>query len=71
MDDFIDILAELLCNLNFSKGFHDIRKKTENKFLRFVLYVLHCAGVLLLGLILAAVIFALFKAAGAVFGLLV
>ncbi len=69
MDIFIDILAEILCNLNFSNGFRDIRKKTKSKFLRGLLYVIHIAGMLLLAAAIAAVLFLLFELAGSVFGI--
>ena len=64
MDEFIDILVGVLDNLNFSNGFRDIRKKTKSKFLRGVLYASQIAGVLLLAVILAAVIFLLFEIIG-------
>ena len=60
MDEFLDILFEVLNNLNFSKGFRDIRKKTKSKFLRAVLYVVQTGATLLLAVIFAAVIFLLF-----------
>ena len=71
MEVFFDILAEVLNNLNFSKGFRDVRKKTENRFLRGVLYVVHLAGGLLLAAALAAVILLLLKLAGLLFGVFV
>ena len=64
MDLFIDIFFEVLNNLNFSNGFRDIRKKTKSKFLRGLLYVANAAGVVLLAIILAAVIFLLFEIIG-------
>ena len=67
MDTFFDILAEVLNNLSFSNGFRDIRKKTKSKFLRGLLYVAQIAGVLLLALILAAVIFLLYQLVAALF----
>lgn len=67
MDEFLDILFEVLNNLNFSKGFRDIRKKTKSKFLRGVLYVAQIAATLLLAVILAAVIFLLFTLVGMLF----
>ena len=67
MDEFFDILLEVLNNLNFSKGFRDIRKKTKSKFLRGVLYVAQAAATLLLAVILAAVIFLLFTLVGMLF----
>lgn len=67
MDEFFDILFGVLNNLNFSKGFRDIRKKTNSKFLRGVLYVAQIAATLLLAVILAAVIFLLFILVGMLF----
>ena len=67
MDEFFDILFEVLNNLNFSKGFRDIRKKTKSKFLRGVLYAAQAAATLLLAVILAAVIFLLFALVGMLF----
>ena len=67
MDEFFDILLGVLNNLNFSKGFRDIRKKTKSKFLRGVLYVAQIAATLLLAVILAAVIFLLFTLVGMLF----
>ena len=67
MDEFLDILFEVLNNLNFSKGFRDIRKKTKSKFLRGVLYAAQAAATLLLAVILAAVIFLLFTLVGMLF----
>ena len=67
MDEFLDILFEVLNNLNFSKGFRDIRKRTKSKFLRGVLYVAQGAATLLLAVILAAVIFLLFTLVGMLF----
>ena len=67
MDEFFDILFEVLNNLNFTKGFRDIRKKTKSKFLRGVLYVAQAAATLLLAVILAAVIFLLFSLVGMLF----
>ena len=67
MDEFFDILLEVLNNLNFSKGFRDIRKRTKSKFLRGVLYAAHAAATLLLAVILAAVIFLLVSLVGMLF----
>ena len=67
MDEFFDILLEVLNNLNFSEGFRDIRKKTKSKFLRGVLYSAQAAATLLLAVILAAVIFLLFSLVGMLF----
>ena len=67
MDEFLDILFEVLNNLNFSKGFRDIRKKTKSKFLRGVLYAAQAAATLLLAVILAAVIFLMFSLVGMLF----
>ena len=67
MDEFLDILFGVLNNLNFSKGFRDIRKKTKSKFLRGVLYVAQIAATLLLAVILAAVIFLMFALVGMLF----
>ena len=67
MDEFLDILFEVLNNLNFSKGFRDIRKKTKSNFLRGVLYAAQAAATLLLAVILAAVIFLLFALVGMLF----
>ena len=67
MDEFLDILFEVLNNLNFSKGFRHIRKKTKSKLLRGVLYVAQIAATLLLAVILAAVIFLLFTLVGMLF----
>ena len=66
MDTFFDILAEVLNNLNFSNGFRDIRKRTKSKFLRGVLYAAQVAGVLLLAVVLAAVMFLLFEIIGSI-----
>lgn len=71
MDEFFDILLEVLNNLNFSKGFRDIRKKTHSKFLRGVLYVAQSAATLLFAAILAAAIFLLFKLAVLLLGIFV
>jgi hypothetical protein len=71
MDLFLDILFGVLNNLNFSIGFRDIRKKTQNKFLRGVLYVAQSAATLLFAAILAAVIFLLFKLAVLLLGIFV
>ena len=71
MDLFLDILFGVLNNLNFSNGFRDIRKKTQNKFLRGVLYVAQSAATLLFAAILAAVIFLLFKLAVLLLGIFV
>lgn len=71
MEVFFDILAEVLNNLNFSKGFRDVRKKTKSRFLRGMLYVVHVAGGLLLAAALAAVILLLFQLAGLLFGMFV
>lgn len=71
MEIFFDILTEVLCNLNFSKGFRDVRKKTKSRFFRGVLYVAQVAGVLLLAVVLAAVILFLFKLAGLLLGMFV
>ena len=70
MDDFLDILAELLCNLNFFNGFRDIRKKTESKFLRGILYLLHGTAVLLLASVTAGVIFLLYRMTASLLGLM-
>ena len=67
MDEFFDILFGVLNNLNFSKGFRDIRKKTKSKFLRGVLYVAQVAATLLLAVMLAAVIFLMFALVGILF----
>ena len=67
MDEFFDILFGVLNNLNFSKGFRDIRKKTKSKFLRGVLYLAQVAATLLLAVILAAVIFLIFALVGMLF----
>ena len=67
MDEFLDILFEVLNNLNFSKGFRDIRKKTKSKFLRGVLYAAQVAATLLLAVILAAVIFLMVALVGMLF----
>ena len=71
MEVFFDILIEVLSNLNFSKGFRDVRKKTKSRFLRGVLYVVHVAGVFLLAAMLALVILLLFKLAGLLLGMFV
>ena len=67
MDEFLDILFEVLNNLNFSKGFRDIRKRTKSKLLRGVLYAAQAAATVLLAVILAAVIFLLFALVGMLF----
>ena len=67
MDEFLDILFEVLNNLNFSIGFRDIRKKTKSKFLRGVLYAAQAAATLLLAVILAAVIFLMVALVGMFF----
>ena len=67
MDEFVDILFGVLNNLNFSKGFRDIRKKTKSKFLRGVLYVAQVTATFLLAVMLAAVIFLLFTLVGMLF----
>ena len=67
MDEFFDILFEVLNNLNFTKEFREIRKKTKSKFLRGVLYAAQAAATLLLAVILAAVIFLLFSLVGMLF----
>ena len=67
MDEFLDILFGVLNNLNFSKGFRDIRKKTKSKFLRGVLYVAQTVATLLLAAIIAAVIFLIFALTGMLF----
>lgn len=71
MDDFIDIIFEVLNNLSLFNGLREIRKKTQSRFLRGVLYVAHDAGVLLLAVLIAAVIFLLFKVAALLFGIVV
>ena len=69
MDELIEIFFEVLNNLSLTKGFREIRKKTESRFLRMVLYGAEALLVCLLALILAAVIFLLSKLIGLVFGL--
>ena len=64
MEELLDIFFQVLGNLNFSSGFRDIRKKTENPFLRAVLYVTQVAATLLLGAVIAVVLLLLFKIAG-------
>lgn len=71
MDEFFDILLGVLNNLNFSKGFRDIRKKTKSKFLRGVLYVAQGAATILLAVMIAAVIFLLFQLAAILLGMFV
>ena len=71
MDEFFDILFEVLNNLNIFNGFRDIRKKTQNKFLRGVLYAAQGAATLLFAAILAAAIFLLFKLAVLLLGIFV
>ena len=71
MDEFFDIIFEVLNNLSFSNGFRDIRKKTKSKFLRGLLYVAQCVVTLLLAVILAAVIFLLVELAALLLGIFV
>lgn len=71
MDEFLDILFGVLNNLNFSKGFRDIRKKTKSNFLRGVLYVAQGAATILLAVMIAAVIFLLFQLAAILLGMFV
>ena len=67
MDELIEIFFEVLNNLSFTNGFREIRKKTESRFLRMVLYAVQGLLVCLLALILAAAIFLLSQLIGLVF----
>jgi len=67
MDELIEIFFEVLNNLSFANGFREIRKKTESRVLRVVLYMAQGVLVCLLALILATVIFLLSRLIGFVF----
>ena len=71
MDEFIDIIFEVLNNLSFFNGLREIRKRTKSPFLRGLLYAAHGAGVLLFAVLIAAVIFLLFELAALLLGIFV